>query len=642
MPRTSPQQLAAGLARFKLYLTLGNVVVLAFVAAATALALSSSYRADEARAYGDAQSVAQTLALNVASTVQVVDVTLQSTLNLIDQLQDVRPLDAETLTRLMATQRTLVPSLNALRVTDAEGWVLNPDPGAPSISVADRDYFRSAKADPSRLSVSEPLQGRLKTGWGLVFARARLDKSGRFAGVVYGGITGDSFVAYFSKADVGAQGAVSLRSRSMRLIARYSAQDEGSQAGLGTATVSKPLADALAANPKRGSFVARTALDGVERVSAYFEVPGYPLVVIAGLGTDEYFTPWRRQAAIFGSLLALLTIALIGASVALLRAQTRQVEARTRISQLAAERGAMLDSELVGMVRLRERREVWHNAALARLFGYAPGELTGQPARLLYLDDASFRDVGLSYQQLDTLKRFRTQLRMKRKDGSSVWVDLSGTPLPGGESLWMMIDISAIKQSEQQARHQALHDELTGLPNRHLLNERLAFLLKDAERNDRRLAVCYLDLDGFKAVNDHHGHDAGDAVLRQVATRLSHSVRGNDIVARLGGDEFVLVLNQLSDLGDQELALNRLLKEFAEPITLPSGALAQVGVSVGVAIYPEHGQDAETLLSRADHAMLDGKRTGKGRWVSWAPPTADGAPAPAAMSPPCTNGADLV
>ncbi len=626
MPQTSPQQLAAGLARFKLHLTLGNVAVLAIVATSTVLALSSSYRADEARAHVDAESVVQTMALNVASTVQVVDVTLQSTLNLVEQFQDVRPLDAETLTRLAATQRRLVPALNALRITDAEGWVLNSDPGGPRISVADRDYFRSAKADPSRLAVSEPLQGRLNTGWGLVFARARLDKSGRFAGVVYGGITNDVFVAYFSKADVGAQGAVSLRSRSMRLIARYSAQNEGSQAGLGTASVSKPLTDALAANPKRGAFVARTALDGVERVSAYIEVPTYPLVVLAGLGTDDYFAPWRRQAAMFGTLLALLTIALIGASVALLRAQTRQVEARNRMSQLAAERGAMLDSELVGMVKLRERHEVWHNAALARLFGYAPGELSGQPARLLYLDDASFMHVGLSYQQLATLKSYRTQLRMQRKDGSSVWVDLSGTELPDGESLWMMIDISVIKQSEQQARHLALHDELTGLPNRHLLNERLAFLLRDAERNERSLAVCFLDLDGFKAVNDLHGHDAGDAVLRQVATRLSDSVRGNDIVARVGGDEFVLVLNQLSGLSNEKQALTRLLERFAEPIALPVGALAQVGVSIGVAMFPQHGRDAETLLIRADHAMLDGKRRGKGRWVAWEPPASAGTP----------------
>lgn len=643
MPQTSPQQLAAGLARFKLYLTLGNVGVVAIVAMATIHALSSSYRATEKRAHAEAQSLVETLAPSVASTVHVVDVTLQSTLNLIEQVQEVKSLDTEALTRLMATQRALVPSLDSLRITDAEGRVLNLDPGGPQSSVGDRDYFGAAKADPSRAAVSEPLQGRLRPGWRVVLARARFDKSGRFAGVVYGGVTSDAFVGHFNKTDVGAQGAVSLRSRSMRLIARYAPQSGGSQAGLGTANVSKELTDALAANPKRGSFVARTALDGVERVSAYVEVPGYPLVILAGLGTDDFFAPWRRQAAELGSLLVLLTVALIGASVALLRAQRRQVEARTRISQLATERGAMLDNELVGMVRLRERHEVWHNAALAHLFGYAPGELSGQPSRLLYLDDASFMQVGLSYQELSPSSSYRTQLRMRRKDGSPIWIDLNGTALPDGESLWMMVDISAIKQSEQHARHLAFHDGLTGLPNRHLLNERLEFLLRDAERNDRWLAVCYLDLDGFKAVNDLQGHDAGDTVLREVATRLGESVRGNDIVARVGGDEFVLVLNQLSGLTDEKHALNRLLEKFAKPFTLPDGTLAQVGISIGVAMFPQHGRDADTLLTRADHAMLAGKRKGKGRWLAWedlaaAQPLA----ASDEGSSTSTDGADLV
>ncbi|KQW51152.1 hypothetical protein ASD88_00360 [Pelomonas sp. Root662] len=609
--------MSTSLARFRRYLILGNLVILGIVTLAAVLTVSAGYRTHEERGRANAAGLADTLGQSVAATIRLVDNALLSTLNQIEQ-QPPSALHAAHLRRITTAQRALVPAMNALRVTDADGWVLNPDAdGGPRISGADRDYFRAARADPTQLAISEPLQGRLKTGWGLIFARARLDESGRFIGIVYGGINTDAFMAHFRHADVGAHGAVALRSRSLRLIARYSPQSLVPEAALGTTRVSAALTTALAADPMQGSFIAHAVLDDVERVAAYTSVADYPLLILVGLATDDFFAPWRRQVAELAALLALLMLVVLGASLTIYRAQARQVEARARIALLAAERGAMLDNELVGMVKLRDRCEVWHNAALARLFGYGPGELSGRTSRLLYLDDESYAQVGLAYQQLQEMSSYRTQLRMRHKDGSAVWIDLNGTALPNGESLWLMIDITPIKRSEEKARHLAFHDMLTGLPNRQLLQERLSFLLRDAERNDRWLAVCYLDLDGFKAVNDIHGHDAGDAVLRTAATRLSDSVRGNDVVARMGGDEFVLVLNQLGGLSDEQHALNRVLDSFAAPITLPDGTEVRVGVSIGVAIYPQHGRDAATLISRADHALLAGKRAGKGRWVAW-------------------------
>ncbi|MFG6432757.1 diguanylate cyclase domain-containing protein [Roseateles sp. LYH14W] len=617
MPQNPAPQLSVDLGRFRRYLILGNLVLLALIALAAVLVLSASHRAHEERGRATAADLARSLALSVASTLQLVDNTLLSTLNQVDRLGAAGPLQAEELTRIADAQRALVPAMTALRVTDAEGRVLNPDADGPAtVTVADRDYFQAARADPTRLAVSEPLQGRLKKGWGLVLARARLDEAGRFIGVVYGGIGTQGVVQDFQRADVGSQGIVVLRSSSLRLIARYSPRDRDPEARLGMAQVSDAFHAARKVDPWQGSYIARSTLDGIERVTAYTQVGRHPLLVQVGLATEDFFAPWRRQMAQLGGLLALLAAVVVGASALIYRAQARQVRARAQAALLAAERGAMLDNELVGMVKLRARREVWHNAALARLFGYGPGELSGQPARLLYLDDESFAQVGLAYQQLQETRSYRTQLRMRRKDGGTVWVDLSGKALPDGESLWLMVDITHIKRSEQQARHLALHDGLTGLPNRQLLQDRLAFLLRDAERNGRWLAVCYLDLDGFKAVNDQHGHDAGDAVLRAAAERLTASVRGNDVVARMGGDEFVLVLNQLGALSDEAFALNRLLDSFAAPITLPDGSEASVGVSIGVAIYPQHGSDVGTLLGRADRALLAGKRAGKGRWVT--------------------------
>ncbi|WP_457442447.1 diguanylate cyclase domain-containing protein [Roseateles sp. P5_E4] len=608
-----PWRISASLLRFKRYLILGNLIILAMVVLVALRVAYASQQTHEAQARQTAANLAHTLGQNVSAGFRLVDNSLQSLLKRLDELP-AKGADLREIARIAEEQRALVPTIDALRVTDANGLVLNPG-DRPAVSMADRDYFREAQADPTRTAISEPQRGRIIGGWGLVLARARTAADGRFLGVVYASIKTERFRDDFKRANVGAQGAVTLRSSSLQLIARYSPLDANPEAGTGTTRVSEQLRAALAANPRQGSFVTRTALDGVERATAYETVPDYPMLMLAGLATEDFYAGWRREVGVLAALLLLLEALLVAFSVFIYRAQARQVQERSRVELLAAERGALLDNELVAMVRLRGRSEVWHNAALDRLFGYEPGELSGQPSRLLYLDDESYAQIGRASQRLEAPHRYRTQLRMRRKDGSPVWIDLSGTALPDGESLWLMLDITAIKHSEEQARHLAFHDMLTGLPNRHLLFERLAFLLRDAERNDRWLAVCYLDLDGFKAINDAQGHDAGDALLRITAERLSASVRGNDVVARIGGDEFVLVLNQLNGLYDERHALNRLLTAFEAPIPLPGGGEARVGISIGVAMYPRHGRDVNTLITCADRAMLAGKRTGKGRWV---------------------------
>ncbi len=605
-----PWRTSASLRRFKRHLILGNLVILAMVVLVATRVARASYESHEARGRQTAANLAQTLSQSVSAGLKLVDNSLQTTLKRVDGLTP----DPKALASVAEEQRSLVPTIDALRVTDANGLVLNPG-DRPAVSMADRDYFQAAKADPAHTVVSEPQRGRIIGGWGLVMARARRAADGSFQGIVYASIKTDRFREEFKRADVGAQGAVTLRSGTLQLIARHSPLDANPESGTGTAKVSDQLETALALDKTHGSFVTRTVLDGIERVTAYEAVPDYPMLLLVGLATEDFFAGWRREVTTLAALLLLLEALLLTFSVIIYRAQARQVKERGRVEQLAMERGALLDNDLVAMVRMRDRHEIWHNAALAHLFGYAPGELSGQPARLLYVDDESYALIGRAYEQLETLSRFRTQLRMRRKDGSAIWIDLSGTALPNGESLWLMLDISALKQSEEQARHQAFHDVLTGLPNRHLLLENLGLLLRDAERNERWLAVCYLDLDGFKAVNDSRGHDAGDAVLRATVERLLANVRINDVVARIGGDEFVLVLNQLAGLSDERHALNRLLDAFEAPIPLPGGGAARVGISVGVAMYPRHGRDVDTLITRADQAMLAGKRAGKGRWV---------------------------
>jgi diguanylate cyclase (GGDEF)-like protein len=169
------------------------------------------------------------------------------------------------------------------------------------------------------------------------------------------------------------------------------------------------------------------------------------------------------------------------------------------------------------------------------------------------------------------------------------------------------------KQLEDYSREMeslALHDALTGLPNRRLLMERLSLAIAHARRNKRTMAVMYLDLDGFKLLNDTLGHDAGDTLLNLVAARLVAAVRQEDTVARLGGDEFVIALWELSHAEDVAKLVSKVMQAVSQPYRIQDRDVSMTA-SIGVSIYPMHGEEVETLMKSADLALYEAKRTGK-------------------------------
>lgn len=177
----------------------------------------------------------------------------------------------------------------------------------------------------------------------------------------------------------------------------------------------------------------------------------------------------------------------------------------------------------------------------------------------------------------------------------------------------VLSSITQLVQRQQTLEIEANHDALTGLPNRRLLFDRLNQAILHSRRSQQRLAVCYLDLDGFKQVNDTLGHDAGDNVLRLIAGRLSDVLRGEDTVVRLGGDEFVLLLGNLDNEDKAGQLLNRLLQDVAQPMMV-YGRPTLVTASIGVTFYPQDQSDPEQLLKHADEAMLAAKKEGKSRY----------------------------
>lgn len=172
-------------------------------------------------------------------------------------------------------------------------------------------------------------------------------------------------------------------------------------------------------------------------------------------------------------------------------------------------------------------------------------------------------------------------------------------------------ELSDAQVEEKRARHLALHDFVTSLPNRTLLNDRLSTALAMAKRHSWRVAVMFIDLDKFKTINDSHGHGAGDKVLKIVSERLQTAVRGADTVGRQGGDEFLYLMLEVKDDADVAIAAGKLIENIAQPCEF-DGLKLSVTPSIGIALYPEDGESANVLLKNADSAMYKAKQNGQG------------------------------
>jgi len=203
------------------------------------------------------------------------------------------------------------------------------------------------------------------------------------------------------------------------------------------------------------------------------------------------------------------------------------------------------------------------------------------------------------------------KLQRVRPNGQAL--EIIGAPIPDGGFVTIYMDITERKRAEEQIRHMALQDPLTHLPNRLSLNEQIEQALVRTAQQGERFALLFLDLDGFKEVNDSLGHDAGDELLLEVAARLRETVRETDGIARLGGDEFVLLLHDIEDATAAQRVADEVIARMAQPFPLGPSA-AHIGTSIGIALHPGHGDSREGLLKAADEAMYEAKAAGRGTW----------------------------
>ncbi len=258
------------------------------------------------------------------------------------------------------------------------------------------------------------------------------------------------------------------------------------------------------------------------------------------------------------------------------------------------------------------------NPAFTRITGYTLEEVHGKRPSILHSGKHSREFYAEMWQSLLAKGQWHGEVWNRRKDHTIYpeWLSISAIYDREGRVeryMAVFLDITEHKQIEARLKHMANHDSLTGLPNRVLLADRLTQALTHARRGRHAVAVLFLDLDGFKPINDDLGHDAGDWVLKEVAQRLIGCVRASDTVCRLGGDEFVILIDEIHPKMGRRAAqavAEKILAQVPEPLRV-EGQTVRVGVSIGIALYPEHGRTPDALTSAADTAMYAAKQAGR-------------------------------
>ncbi len=332
----------------------------------------------------------------------------------------------------------------------------------------------------------------------------------------------------------------------------------------------------------------------------------------AAIGADEL----TRTVYLAGLALLLVLAAYVAHAVVTQRRLRHAIERSNRrhreITQHLGEGLIVLD---------RDARVVEANPEAERLLGRSRREMLGLGAAELFRPPGAEPEPAAPHPiqaVAATGRRYRSEDEtFRRKDGTAFPVGVTAAPLASdGAPIGAVVsfrDMTDIKAYQEEIRRLAYHDPLTDLPNRRLLLELIRQALKEAERKQAKVGLMFLDLDHFKHVNDVYGHDGGDELLKGVAQRLRQAVRAVDTVSRQGGDEFVILLPGIDDADSAVTVARKILESLQAPLPVLD-QLLPVKVSIGIALFPDHGGDVDTLMTLADTAMYEAKQGGRNRY----------------------------
>lgn len=578
----------------------GIAVLLALLAAAT---IHRERLRQYERASTQTATMAHLLEVSVAGMLGEIDALLTS---LAAQASDGNGVpDQPAMRRLMASAMVSTP--------EVWRWILCSD-ARPALSIGGDDATGGCQdalvSSETGVQVAGPVRRAPGSQWVMAFSRPWQNATTGQRGRIVAELPVERFQRVFGQLQLGAQGAATLRTARLGLVYRHplSATMERE---IGSVNVSQQLQAQVRVAPQAGQYHTITQLDGVERLVAYRRLRDYPFYVLAGFPAGEYPQGWSPlDLAVLGLAAATALLAALSAAALYRSSQRRLAAATQRFDALvASSNDAIVAKTLHGTVTS------W-NAAAERIFGWRADEMIGRSIRRLYPperereEDEIIERVrrGEQVQHIDTERL--------RADGRPIAVSITISPLhdPAGRIVGASMiarDISRQKVLEQELRALAFRDPLTQLPNRRLFLDRLRHAQEASRRSGDHAGVLFIDLDHFKHLNDRHGHETGDLMLREVARRLRQTVREHDTVGRLGGDEFVVLCEHLGRerTGAEQALLQmatKLGRVLAQDFCLGSLAWPHGG-SIGHRLFLGTADDPQALLRDADQAMYQDK-----------------------------------
>ncbi len=322
---------------------------------------------------------------------------------------------------------------------------------------------------------------------------------------------------------------------------------------------------------------------------------------------------------------------------------TAEREAEMRVQRALVEQDLILDNATVGIAFVRTREIQRCNRFLEEMVGARRGALVGQRSAVLFANEDEWKEASRrAFEETPPGGIHVAESRLKRADGSTFICSMRGRRIDPGDAeqewIWSYEDVTAereadlrvqqalgeleqavaertaeLEEAKKRAQHLADHDALTALPNRRLLEDRLTQALALSYRNRKATAVIFVDLDRFKTINDSLGHAVGDQLLKEIASRLVKQLRIGDTICRIGGDEFVVVLPEVKRSSDVAHVAQKVIEQLSQPVVIEERELL-VSCSIGIAVYPEDGRDAETLIRNADAAMYHAKELGRANY----------------------------
>ena len=500
------------------------------------------------------------------------------------------------------------------------------------VYVGDRDYFRFYQTDDGKdeLFINRPVMSRSAHQWVVLFTRP-LKKDDRFDGAAFISLSPRYFADMLADLAMAPGDISAILHEDGTYIAR--SRDLDSILGKSVPPDRPPLRKDA---PRQGIYRANSIHDNQPRIFSWFKLADYPLIVMVGLDEKAILAPIEKtihlsktRNLIGVSLVFALTVAL---AMLLLRT-ARQQENLEKSEGLYREQSRRLAEVIWGTDAgtwewYPQEDKIIVNERWAEMLGYSRQRLLraghgvlSQSQLKRLLDPDGMNHIS---EQLERCYRRETdildcEVRMQHKNGHWIWVLARGRVVEwGGDGRPLRMsgtfqDITRRKLSEEKLKYIAYYDLLTELPNRLLLGVYMKKAMAQCNRDGSWLAVAYIDLDGFKEVNDSYGHDVGDQFLIAVANRMRDKMREVDTLARIGGDEFAALLVGLTKPSDCEPCLKRILRAVSDPFSL-SEKVVQISASIGVTFFPQEGADAEQLLLQADQAMYAAKQGGKNHY----------------------------